>query len=655
MPPRFLLLLLWLAAPAAGRVLFRADFETGDLSQWAATGTRGQNATPRNVQVVSDIVHEGRYAVRMTIHPDDVFNDRQLRVQLGGPRVTVEEGAETYLGFSLYMPAAAQDRDNFFYWEGNPPPRYNNVMTWWVEPGAGGTTLIKYGTGNLGRNGTHWQAEFTPGQWHRLAMHIRWSEDETKGHVRLWFDGKLVLDQALKTKGPEAVYFCQPGIHRSPHRPSVDTIYFDNFILADTLAEIEAAPTTFALAGDWAVQVSRPGVPADTLAVAPPLIRSVTAEKHDALPVYNPQAGGWARGARLVGLRSQETTSAYLLDPASFALRAGPAPDAALFTAGVDYEIDPVWGTFGRLAGGRIGAEQPVYATYRHAEMRLDAVVLTAAGTLALRPGEPRAAAPAPAPLVAGDRLLGNVFVPRAIERLTADHLFPILETAYPEPPRGERHPVIARLVRRLEAGEPLRILAWGDSVTDAGYLPGGATQRWQEQFAARLRQKFPRARIEMITEAWGGRNTSSYLAEPPGSAHNYQEKVLALKPDLIISEFVNDSSLTPARVEERYSKLLADFEAIGAAWIILTPHYVQAQRMNFTREREIDDDPRPYVAGLRQFTARHGVPLADASLRYGRLWRQGIPYSTLLLNAINHPDAYGMRLFADALLALFR
>ncbi|MCX6594868.1 MAG: hypothetical protein NTV70_00695, partial [Acidobacteria bacterium] len=48
----------------------------------------------------------------------------------------------------------------------------------------------------------------------------------------------LVLDRNLKTKGAETVYFCQPGIHRSPHRPSVDSIYFDNFILADTLEEV---------------------------------------------------------------------------------------------------------------------------------------------------------------------------------------------------------------------------------------------------------------------------------------------------------------------------------------------------------------------------------------------------------------------------------
>lgn len=234
----FLLFLLCLPAPAT--ILFLADFETGDLSQWAQTGTRSQNATPANVQVVSDIVRLGKYAAKVTIHPEDVFNPQQLRAQLGGPRITVEEGSDTYMSFYLYVAEAPKDRDNFFYWEGNPPPRYNNVMTWWLEPNAEGGTLIRYGTGNLGRNGTEWSADFSPGKWHHLAMHIRWSEDPEKGNTRLWFDGALVLDKKLKTKGAESVYFCQPGIHRSPHRPSVDSIYFDHFVLADRLEDVLA-------------------------------------------------------------------------------------------------------------------------------------------------------------------------------------------------------------------------------------------------------------------------------------------------------------------------------------------------------------------------------------------------------------------------------
>ena len=238
--------------------------------------------------------------------------------------------------------------------------------------------------------------------------------------------------------------------------------------------------------------------------------------------------------------------------------------------------------------------------------------------------------------------------------KLAPENLFPILETAYPEEPAASTNPTVTDLVRRLEAGQRLRILAWGDSVTDGAYLPDKNTQRWQEQFVTRLRARFPKARLELITQAWGGRNTASYLAEPPGSSHNYRETVLAVKPDVIISEFVNDANLKPVQVEERYSRLLADFQNIGAHWIILTPHYVRPDWMGLTQERDIDNDPRPYVEGLRQFAAKHNVALADASLRYGRLWRQGIPYSTLLVNAINHPNAQGMRLFADSLMALF-
>jgi hypothetical protein len=75
---------------------------------------------------------------------------------------------------------------------------------------------------------------------------------------------------------------------------------------------------------------------------------------------------------------------------------------------------------------------------------------------------------------------------------------------------------------------------------------------------------------------------------------------------------------------------------------------------MGLASEKGIDEDPRPYVKALRKFTAENSLALADGSLRYGRLWRQGIPYSTLLMNNINHPNTSGMALFADALLALF-
>ncbi len=434
-----------------------------------------------------------------------------------------------------------------------------------------------------------------------------------------------------------------------------------SILLAGLALHVVAAdpPAELKLIGDWQVKITVPGArPVEaTLSIPPPKLHTVTAEKYDSLPVFNPKAGGWVRGAQLRPLRAQETTTAGLLDPDSLVVRSGPGPDAETFRRGEDYEADLNWGTVGRLANGRIKEGQPVFASYRHALLRLDAIVFTREGHIELRPGEPRAAAPLPQVVKAGERRLANLWLPGRIAKLAPEHLFPVLETAYPEPKKPSPTVAEARVpkaLKKLRSGEPLRILAWGDSVTVGTYVPDPAKERWQEQFVARLRERFPQAKIELVTEAWGGRNTGSYLNEPPGSLHNYREKVLGAKPDLIVSEFVNDAGLSPAAVEERYSKLVADFQGIGAEWIILTPHYVRPDWMGLTRERDIDNDPRPYVAGLRAFAAKHQVALADASLRYGRLWRQGLPYNTLMLNSINHPDARGMKLFADALMELF-
>ena len=228
--------LVW-PEPTAAEILFKADFETGDFSQFSG---RSKNIRPGHIEVVTDIVHSGKYAGRFTIHEDNVFNARQLRVQANGPKVTVKEGSDTFVSFYMYVKDPPKDRDNFFYWEGSPPPRYNNVMTWWVEPKKGGSgTVIKYGTGNLGRKGVHWEGDFTIDRWHQLGMHIHWSEDPAKGNVRLWWDAEPVLDKKVQTKGPQSVYFSQPGIHRDPHTRSVDTIYFDDILCATTLEEIE--------------------------------------------------------------------------------------------------------------------------------------------------------------------------------------------------------------------------------------------------------------------------------------------------------------------------------------------------------------------------------------------------------------------------------
>jgi len=425
------------------------------------------------------------------------------------------------------------------------------------------------------------------------------------------------------------------------------------------------SPARFTVVGDWQVRVEAGPIRlADrwlelpepvVLSVPPTSVVAVADEEYRALPVYQPAAAGWRRGAALRGVACQECSARYQLEPDSVRLKHG-AGQAAEWRRGIDWEIDPEWGTFGRLEGGAMGPSSAVRADYRHGLSRLDAIVVEADGRVALRVGTPHIANPRPAVVPAGAATMARLYTTQRQSRLTPASVFPILEDAYPEPPVespsfAER--TLPRTLAALRGGRPLRLLAWGDSVTHAGYLADPA-QRWQAQLVKALQERFLRADITLLTLGWGGRTTGSFLAEPPGSAYNYRERVLGSRPDLVISEFVNDAALDAPQTLERYGRILEDFRAIGAEWVILTPHYTRPDWMGLTSERDCDDDPRPYVQALREFAAAHPVGLADASRRYGRLWRQGIPYNTLMLNGINHPDEVGMRIFVDAIMALF-
>lgn len=432
-------------------------------------------------------------------------------------------------------------------------------------------------------------------------------------------------------------------------------LFFVGILLTVSPFFAVAEPLSFDLGGDGWTLINKNN--SGQWAIDKPELITVTAEKYDKLPPFNAQGAEYNRGMKLHQIRAQECPTAFATNPDSIIVREKPEKNSLQYELGKDYQIEPKWGCVGRLPESRISEQQSVYIDYVYSKMRIDSLVRTQSGKLILKKGMPHVTTPVQPELGDGETRLVNIWIKARLEKLTPELIFPILETKYPEPPPQSPTPaekLIPKTIAKLKAGETVTILAWGDSVTDAGYLPNPQTERWQEQFAARLRTKFPKANIVLKTEAWGGRNSDSYRNEPSGSPKNYKEKVLDLKPDLIVSEFVNDSGLHGDALDKRYSKILGEFKEIGTEWIILTPHYVRPDWMGLQSEQGIDDDPRPYTKSLREFVAKNNVALADAAKRYGRLWRQGIPYSTLMMNNINHPNPYGMKLFADALMELF-
>ncbi len=422
-------------------------------------------------------------------------------------------------------------------------------------------------------------------------------------------------------------------------------LFFISSVLAQEVAVMEPA-------GAWQVKVIY-GEVAALLSVDAPDVVTVKDEKYNSLALF--QGPFWRCGTPLEGPKAEACSVSDALEVGSLVVRDGPGADAKIYAREKDYKLEPRWAGFGRVEGSAIATNQPVYASYRYVMRRLDSVVLTTGRQLVLRRGVPHVATPRHPEISMGETHVGNVWIPGRVDKLGPEMLFPILKTAYPEPPKqavsvAER--LLPKTLAKLKAGEQVRIMAWGDSVTVSSYLP--LAQKWQEQFASRLRERFPKATILMLTQGWDGRSTTGYRKAPPGTPHNYAEKVLALKPDLIISEFINDASMDEAAVTTNYGAILKDFQAINAEWIICTPHYSRPDWMGLKAERDVDDDPRPYVRGLRHFGEKNHVAVADASLRWGHLWRQGLPYSTLLVNNINHPDERGMKIFADALMECF-
>ncbi len=416
-------------------------------------------------------------------------------------------------------------------------------------------------------------------------------------------------------------------------------------------ASVPAEASSIYVAGPWTVQVSL-GEVAATLPVAPPEVRHIRDEKHPVLPVFNEKTSGWRKGTRLKALITEECTATGLLTPETLVLKPGPG-GAAPFKLNVDYRIDPFWATVGRIEGGAIGAAQEVYVDYRYIPDRLDSIVAAQNGSVRLAPGVSGIGIVYAPSLQPGEKVLANVWVPGTARQLGEENLFPIDSSMSPLEDEPTAVSLLPKTFAKLRGGKPVTIVTFGDSVTNGGGVNQNKEDWYQSQFLERLRERYPKSEITWLNAAWGGASSKRYMDSPRGSQYDYVRDVLEPKADLVTIEFVNDAYLSGDKLIAHYAKILADIRGVGSEVALITPHLVRPDWMGVDTLK-FDDDPRPYVKGLREFAEKNDVALADASALWCQLWLQGIPYTTLLANSINHPDVRGHALFADALMALF-
>jgi hypothetical protein len=346
----------------------------------------------------------------------------------------------------------------------------------------------------------------------------------------------------------------------------------------------------------------------------------------------------WKAGCPLhgivTGFRGRDTIPVpNALDAGSVVVTAG----GRTLRSGIDFQLDPVWGTLGRAG------ETPVPAAvdYRYSLRRLDSVAAGPDGLMRLLRGRSHLTSPLPPALPPGARLLANVYVPYFSDG-TRYEVFGFSEPAtIISPPQPGALPHTAA---RLRAHEKIRIACWGDSVTAGGDASSPHTE-YPAVLERRLRATGVNA--DVTTVAVDGSKSAQWIsAESPDGCD--WARVEDVRPHLVTVEFVNDASLDPARWPVLYAEILRRVTALGAELLITTPHFTMPGWMGTDNLKAAD--PRPYTRFLRSFCRTRSLALADVARRWEHLHLEAIPYPTMLHNGINHPDDRGHQIVAEEL-----
>jgi hypothetical protein len=174
-------------------LIWKSDFETGDLSEWSQI-----QACPGGVTVVTSPVRHGMYAARFAVADDDT-NARCLavptenpRAQLVGPFGLFQAGDDVYIGFSTFFPAdfPTVPAGSWLQLHEDYGPPYNGSPT--MEVDVYGDRLGMEANENDGIYHRIWTAgeDIHRGtQWEDIVLHVKWSTDPAVGFIELWYDG----------------------------------------------------------------------------------------------------------------------------------------------------------------------------------------------------------------------------------------------------------------------------------------------------------------------------------------------------------------------------------------------------------------------------------------------------------------------------------
>ncbi len=198
--------------------------------------------------------------------------------------------------------------------------------------------------------------------------------------------------------------------------------------------------------------------------------------------------------------------------------------------------------------------------------------------------------------------------------------------------------PALPQTETKLQAGEPVRVVCLGDSVTGVYYHTGGR-RAYTDMLGIALRRLYPKADIATTNAGISGNTTVDALAR-------LDRDVLAHKPALVTVMFgLNDMTRVPLeQYRENLQSIVDRCRESSAEVVLCTPNNVISTSGRPT-EKLVQ-----YCQIVREVAAAKGVPLCDCYAEWDALRsRDPLGWRLRMSDAI-HPNMDGHKQFAELL-----
>jgi acyl-CoA thioesterase-1 len=205
-------------------------------------------------------------------------------------------------------------------------------------------------------------------------------------------------------------------------------------------------------------------------------------------------------------------------------------------------------------------------------------------------------------------------------------------------PVQGSQAKFLPRTRKKLEGGQKLTLVAFGDSITAGGETTRPELIYWQ-RWANSLQKKYPRAEIEAINGATGGDTTVNGLAR-------LDDKVIKQKPDLVLIAFgMNDHNIPGFGVPldafaQNLRTMIDRIRQNTDAEIILVSAFPPNPKWHFGSLRM-----EQYAQATEQVAREKNCAYADVFRNWQTIALSKKP-EDLLGNNINHPNDFGHSIY---------